>query len=248
MVVVFVWGSRDTRVRHRVAANILCLPSTEGGLGLINIFTQAMALLVKALMWGMQLGDHPLQLWIRFQLKNMAGAYFGIPSLAGLLAHRIIARQICSPVLTNMLFAWYFFTNDLSLKIPSRDEFASTLIWGDPQFTVHGTTIKATSSASKTLLEAGFSHLGDLWNATMGTWKEATQLIPNPSIRFINGLEVLHKQFLPPTIFCEDVYQYFRVMVAGIEYIVDIFHGPPFPSYTIDRARQYQLIPGLPLE
>jgi hypothetical protein len=44
LIVAFVWGARVERVRHKVSADILMLPKSQGGLGLLDISIQARTL------------------------------------------------------------------------------------------------------------------------------------------------------------------------------------------------------------
>lgn len=114
LLVAFIWGGREQRVQHRVAANIISLPRLAGGLGLIDISVQAKALSARIFLWSIQAGMHPL-CWIRFQLQQISKHTYGLPSFSCLLTPRIHMPHFCSPILRNMLSAWFFFYKYLSL-------------------------------------------------------------------------------------------------------------------------------------
>lgn len=66
------------------------------------------------------------------------------------------------------------------------------LFGGEPYFTVHGDAIKVTSTASKMLRVAGSSRIGELWDSSTSTWKDAEELIENPNCQIRNGIDNLH--------------------------------------------------------
>jgi hypothetical protein len=49
----FIWGGKATNARTKVKWDTLILPTTKGGLGIINPKTQSKALLVKFLVRGL---------------------------------------------------------------------------------------------------------------------------------------------------------------------------------------------------
>lgn len=99
-----------------------------------------------------------------------------------------------------MLNSWYYFVKQLKLQGLSQQEVLGAQIWADGQVTIHGTPFKATSVASKMLIRAGISMVGDLWNKGTSTWRSANELINASTLCFSNGLHLI-QQLLSPHLF-----------------------------------------------
>jgi hypothetical protein len=52
LVVAFIWGARDHKVRHRVLSHIIMLPKDQGGLGLLDLNVQIGALGTQIFLWA----------------------------------------------------------------------------------------------------------------------------------------------------------------------------------------------------
>jgi hypothetical protein len=68
LITNFIWQGQYTTSRNRVRADVLILPTLEGGLGLLDVVTQAKVLGARVFFWTLQPGSHPLQKWVQFQL------------------------------------------------------------------------------------------------------------------------------------------------------------------------------------
>jgi hypothetical protein len=55
----FIWGGKATTTRAKVKWDTLVLPTTKGGIGIIDPKTQSKALLAKLLIKGLALGGNP---------------------------------------------------------------------------------------------------------------------------------------------------------------------------------------------
>jgi hypothetical protein len=55
----FIWGGKDAPTRAKVKWDTLTLPTTQGGLGIIDPKTQSEALLAKLLVRGLAPGGEP---------------------------------------------------------------------------------------------------------------------------------------------------------------------------------------------
>jgi hypothetical protein len=55
----FIWGGKAIRTRAKVKWDSLVLPSSNGGLGIIDPKAQSKALLAKLLVRGLSLGCEP---------------------------------------------------------------------------------------------------------------------------------------------------------------------------------------------
>lgn len=243
LVVGFIWGRREAQGRHRIVARIICLPCKEGGLGLINIATQAQALVMRIFMWGLEVGHHPLQWWIRAQLSKRVEELFGFPSLACLLVAKNTRPEHYSLVLSNMLNVWHLFTKEVTLRLPTCEDYMVAPIWGDSQFTTHGTPLKAFSNTLRALIEAGHTQLGDLWDSLLGTWKVSANLLPNANLWICNGVRALLRQILPPTLYYEEEFMFFRATRGEEELIVEIEGELPHRTFSVVTVEQGRLKP-----
>jgi hypothetical protein len=100
LTIKFVWGSSGRRSRHRVSSQIICLPKSKGGLGLINIPSQAKALGLRIFHWSIQPGLHPLQLWIKRQLRCLSQSMFGIDNFGCLFSSRSTSNSFSEVLLS----------------------------------------------------------------------------------------------------------------------------------------------------
>lgn len=105
MLVSFVWGRADRHSRHRASQHILTLPKCFGGLGLIDISMQAMALYLRAYLFTFEPGYHLLQHHVRDISSQTSLRRYGFASLAPILENKCCNMSNLSPVMVNMLKA-----------------------------------------------------------------------------------------------------------------------------------------------
>jgi hypothetical protein len=67
----FIWARKATNARAKVKWDTLSLPTTKGGLGIIDPKTQSEALLAKLLIMGFALGSEPWKELLRHRADQV---------------------------------------------------------------------------------------------------------------------------------------------------------------------------------
>jgi hypothetical protein len=67
----FIWSGKSTNARAKVKWETLVLPTTQGGLGIIDPKTQSEALLAKLLIRGLTPGGEPWKKFVRHKMNQI---------------------------------------------------------------------------------------------------------------------------------------------------------------------------------
>ncbi len=67
----FIWSGKATNTRAKVKWETLVLPTSQGGLGIIDPKTQSEALLTKLLIRGLELGGEPWKELLRHKANHV---------------------------------------------------------------------------------------------------------------------------------------------------------------------------------
>ncbi|KAL3695898.1 hypothetical protein R1sor_009974 [Riccia sorocarpa] len=101
-VIKFVWGGANATPRHRIAQNVLHLPKSMGGLGLLAAQQQASAFAATTVTWALTPGKpHPLKQLIKAEFVEQADTRWGADMQAGVRSKAIVGKTQGHQMLRN---------------------------------------------------------------------------------------------------------------------------------------------------
>jgi hypothetical protein len=119
----FIWGDKDGLARAKVKWDTLTLPTTQGGLGIIDPKAQSKALLAKLLIRGLSPGGEPWKKLIRHKADQIRLPVHSkgpnIPDVNWIFAAPKIKRIPCS-MWKSIIGAWMKVRPGLTKEGPSN--------------------------------------------------------------------------------------------------------------------------------
>jgi hypothetical protein len=108
------------------------LPQARGGLGLLDVATQAQVLGAQIMLRSIQPRDHPLQAWMQSQFYELSLQLYGIKNFGCLFANWARVQTEFSAVMTSSYATWLEMYHCLEFAPLSPSQFLEVDIWGDP--------------------------------------------------------------------------------------------------------------------
>jgi hypothetical protein len=178
----FIWGGKDAPARVKVKWDTLTLPTTQGGLGIIDPKTQSEALLAKLLVKRLAPGGEPWKELIRHKADQIKlpvhSKGSNIPDVNWIFATPKIKKIPCS-MWKSIIRAWMKVRPGLTKEKPFNiAEIFRQPIFNNPLIlnergTPLGLGIMREGSAFE---RVGYTRTKDLWNSGIQTWKSLAEL------------------------------------------------------------------------
>jgi len=178
----FIWGGKATTARAKVKWDTLVLPTTKGGLGIIDPKTQSEALLAKLLVRGLTPGGEPWKELLRNKIDQVKLPVHAMgpntQDIHWLFSSPKLKRPPCS-LWKSILRAWMSVRLSLCKSDPTnptewlrQPAFANLLIT-NPTHRPLGLNGKSEGNA---FASAGCSRIKDFWDHDSQEWKSLLTL------------------------------------------------------------------------
>jgi hypothetical protein len=170
MVRNFIWSGKATNARAKVKWETLVLPTSEGGLGIIDLKTQSKALLAKLFIKGLAPGGEPWKELLRHKANQVKLPIHGLgPNTQDknwIFAATELKRSPTS-VWKNILHSWLSVRPGLCKAKPTNSaEMLRQPIFGNPLIpNQEGRPLGFSGrSEGNALASVGCSRVGDFWD------------------------------------------------------------------------------------
>jgi len=178
----FIWGGKDAPTCAKVKWDTLMLPTTQGGLGIIDPKTQSEALLAKLLIKWLAPGGEPWKELIRHKVDQIRLPVHNkgpnIPDVNWIFATPKIKKIPCS-MWKSIIGAWMKVRPGVTKEEPSNiTEIFRQPIFGKPLI-LNKRGIPLGLGGMKegsAFVRAGCTRTKDLWNPGVQTWKSLAEL------------------------------------------------------------------------
>jgi hypothetical protein len=178
----FIWSGKTTNARAKVKWEMLVLPTSQGGLGIIDSQTQSEALLAKLLIRGLAPGGEPWKELLRHKANqvrlpiHMLGP--NTQDINWMFATTKLKRPPAS-LWKSILHSWLSVRPGLCKLEPTNS--AETLrqpIFGNPLITNQDGRLLGLSGRSEgnAFTNAGCSRVSDFWDLEVEDWKGLSAL------------------------------------------------------------------------
>ncbi len=178
----FIWGGKATPARTKVKWDILTLPISEGGLGIIDPKTQSKALLAKLLIKGLAPSGEPWKELIKHHADPTKLPIHGkgpcTPNINWIFAVPKLKRTPCS-MWKSILGAWINIRLGLTKKEPtSMAEMLRQPLFGNPSFINSNRAPLGVNSQSEgcAFARSGHTRVRNMWNHEAQDWKSLSDL------------------------------------------------------------------------
>jgi len=178
----FIWSGKASNARAKVKWETLVLPTTQGGLGIIDPKVQSEALLAKLLVRGLTLGGEPWKELLKHRANQVRLPIHGLGPSTQDINWLFAATKLKRPPTSlwkSILHAW------MSVK-PGLCKSESTnsaktlrqLVFGNPLIlNQEGKPLGLSGkSEGNSLANAGCSRIRDFWDAEEKEWKGLSAL------------------------------------------------------------------------
>jgi hypothetical protein len=173
----FIWGGKDAPARAKVKWDTLMLPTTQGGLGIIDPKAQSEALLAKLLIRGLAPGGEPWKEFIRHKADQIRLPIHNkrpnTPDVNLIFVAPKVKRIPCS-IWKSIIGSWMKVRPGLIKEEPSNNaKIFRQPIFGNPLI-LNKSGIPLGLGGSRdgsAFARAGYSRMKDLWNPGAQTWK-----------------------------------------------------------------------------
>jgi len=178
----FIWSEKATNARAKVKWETLVLPTSQGGLGIIDPKTQSEALLAKLLIRGLAPGGEPWKELLRHKVNQVRLLVHGLGPNMQDINWLFAATKLKRPPTSlwkSILHSWLSVRPSLCKLEPTNS--AETLrqpIFGNFLITNQDGRLLGLSGRSEgnALANAGCSKVGDLWDPETRKWKGLSAL------------------------------------------------------------------------
>lgn len=161
----FIWDGKEGKYRPRVAFELICLPKSRGGLGLIHLSKQTAALAAKIIIWALSSGTHTLQIIIRGKIKELSTRKWGLNDYSWIWNPCSTMPRESSTVWKNICSAWNSIKKNLAPAVPSnRLDRRNSPLWTPHTVTINMKKTGCHQIKQKLLLNEGIITLGDISN------------------------------------------------------------------------------------
>lgn len=169
----YVWAGRS-----RVRRSTVALPRAEGGLGLLGVEEQFIALTSGFMVWILEEGEHPLRSILRSHLHQVSARRWGNEDLTWIVAQCGTMRMEGSAPWRNICKAWADLKGKLvPLRPANFEEWTDLPLWTPHLNHVDCSIVSCKSAAQKALRNCGFRRMVDILDAPDSaiTWEEAVR-------------------------------------------------------------------------
>jgi hypothetical protein len=178
----FIWSGKASNARAKVKWETLVLPTTQGGLGIIDPKVQSEALLAKLLVRGLTPGGEPWKELLRHKANQVRLPVHGLGPSTQDINWLFAATKLKRPPTSlwkSILHAWMSVRPGLCKSEPTNS--AETLrqpVFGNPLIlNQEGKPLGLNGkSEGNSLANAGCSRIRDFWNAEEKEWKGLSAL------------------------------------------------------------------------
>jgi hypothetical protein len=178
----FIWSGKATNARAKVKWETLVLPTSQGGLEIIDPKTQSEALLAKLLIRGLKPGGEPWKELLRHKANQVMLPVHGLSPTTKDINWLFAASKLKrSPTFLwkSILNAWINVRPGLSKSEPTNaTEVLRQPVFGNPLITNQDNKPLGLSGKSEgnALANAGYSRVGNFWDPEAKTWKNLSAL------------------------------------------------------------------------
>jgi hypothetical protein len=182
MVRNFIWSGKATNARAKVKWETLVLPTSEGGLGIIDLKTQSKALLAKFLIKGLAPGGEPWKELLRHKANQVKLPIHGLGPNTQDKNWIFAATELKRPptfVWKNILHSWLSVRPGLCKAKPTNSaKMLRQPIFGNPLIpNPEGRPLGFNGrSEGNALASVGYSRVGDFWDLEAKDWKGLSTL------------------------------------------------------------------------
>ncbi len=181
------WSRAKARVttinaKAKVKWETLILPTSQGGLGIIDPKTQSEALLAKLLIRGLEPGGEPWKELLRHKANQVMLPVHGLGPVTQDINWLFVAMKLKRPPTS----LWKSILSALMNVRPGLSKSESTnvaevlkqSVFGNPLITNQDSTPLGLSGRSEgnALMNVGHSKVGDFWDLEAKTWKNLSAL------------------------------------------------------------------------
>ncbi len=178
----FIWSGKATNARTKVKWETLVLPTSQGGLRIIDPKTQSEALLAKLLIRGLEPGGEPWKKLLRHKANRVMLPVHGLGPTTKDINWLFTASKLKRPPTSlwkSILNAWMNVRPGLSKSEPSNAaKVLRQPVFGNPLITNQDNKPLGLSGKSEgnALANAGYSRVGNFWDPEAKTWKSLSAL------------------------------------------------------------------------
>jgi len=178
----FIWSGKATNTRAKVKWETLVLPTSQGGIGIIDPKTQSEALLAKLLIMGLELGGEPWKEILRHKANQVMLPMHGLGPATQDINWLFAAKKVKRPPTSlwkSILSAWMNVRPGLSKMEPTNaTEVLRQPVFGNLLITNQDSKPLGLSGKSEdnALVNAGHSRVGDFWDPETNSWKNLLAL------------------------------------------------------------------------
>jgi hypothetical protein len=176
----FICSGKATNARAKVKWETLVLPTSQGGLEIIDPKTQSEALLAKLLIRGLEPGGEPWKELLKHKANQVMLPVHGLGPATQDINWLFVATKLKRPPTSlwkSILSAWMNVRPGLSKSEPTN---AAEVLrhFGNPLITNQDNRPLGLSGKSEgnALVNAGHSRVGDFWDPEAETWKNLSAL------------------------------------------------------------------------
>jgi hypothetical protein len=178
----FIWSGKSTNARAKVKWETLVLPTTQGGLGIIDPKTQSEALLAKLLIRGLTPGGKPWKKFVRRKTNQIKLPVHDLGPSVSDINWMFAASKLKRPPISlwkSILHSWMSVRLRLcKLEPTSYAKILRQLVFGNPFITnPEGKPLGLSGrSEGNALANVGHFRVGDFWDPEAKEWKELSAL------------------------------------------------------------------------
>jgi hypothetical protein len=174
----FIWSGKAINARAKVKWETLVLPTSQGGLGIIDPKTQSEALLAKLLIRGLEPGGKPWKEFLRHKANQVRLPVHGLGPTTQDINWLFVATKLKRPPTSlwkSILSAWMSVRPGLNKsELTNAAEVLRQPVFGNPLITNQDNRPLGFSDRSEgnALAIADCSRVGDFWDPEVKTWKD----------------------------------------------------------------------------
>jgi hypothetical protein len=178
----FIWGSKDAPAHAKIKWDTLALPTTQGGLGIIDPKTQSEALLAKLLVKSLVPGGEPWKELVKHKADQIRLPVHdkgpNTPNINWLFAAPKLNRIQCS-MWKNIIGVWLNVRPGLTKADPTNavETLRNPLFGNLSILNTSGTPLEIGGLREGcAFMHSGCSQVKDLWNSENNEWKSLSEL------------------------------------------------------------------------
>ncbi len=178
----FIWNGKAINARAKVKWETFVLPTSQGGLGIIDPKTQSEALLAKLFIRGLEPGGEPWKELLRHKANQVMLPVHGLGLVTQDINWLFAATKLKRPPTSlwkSILSAWMNVRPGLSKLEPTNaTEVLKQPVFGNPLITNQDSRPLGLSGRSEgnALVNTVHSRVGNFWDPEAKTWKNLLAL------------------------------------------------------------------------